>query len=891
MKEHHPIILGIAKFLFRVLRAILSLRYRVEVKGSEVLKSDHPKLILPNHQGIIDPIILFSQLYKYTQAVPILTSSYYDLPIAKSIFSAWGAVRVSDLESGSRNVKVLDQIVESVEKGFDLGKNIVLYPSGQIAGQGYEKIFNKQSAHKVVSDLPDNVEVIGARFTGLWGSSWSKAWMGQSPKFIVPLLKGIIYTLANLIFFMPRRTVTIELVNITQKACEKANKDRNTFNRYLEDFYNLHGEEAPNYMKYFFYGKQLKRTLPSNIVGSVEEAKRLNGESASQTIPADILSGVSTCIASILEISTDKIQAEHYLQLDLGADSLNLVEIVSEVENQFPKFAAPQINEIKTVADLCLVAMGRFHTDDDLKPSDLNQPLTTQHDICIDTDKTILQHFIETFTNDVNDPFTYDAMIGSTNRRIFFLKACVVAELLKKEVKEERVGIMLPALQSTTLLIAACYLSGKIPVMLNWTVGKKVLEHCMETTGVKQILSAGTFISKIEEQLPDSIKNKLILLEQKIPTIGVTTKLKGLLKSKLPKVLINPKHLPETAVILFTSGSEALPKAVPLSHKNIVSDLSAVFQMARLSNNETFLSFLPPFHSFGFTVLSILPLLTGVKVAYTPNPTDAREVLRILKHVQANMLIGTPGFLKLLMAEGSAYHFKSVRYAISGAEAMPPAVKEQFERLTKGALILEGYGITECAPVLTLNPQDKQKLNSVGKFLPGIDHIILDTETNQAVETGQAGMIYVMGTNVFDGYLNEPDLHPFESINGVPYYKTGDLGYMDEEGFLFITGRLKRFIKIAGEMISLPFIEKILLDKYGEEDRQVLAVEGTDTTTPPRIALFTEKSIDLAEANDYLLKNGVAPIAKLKEVIPVDEIPVLGTGKTDYKVLKKQLEK
>jgi len=890
MKKHHPIILGIAKVLFSVLRTLLSLRYKVHVKGSEVLKTDAPKLILPNHQAIMDPIILFSQLYKYTQAVPIVTSSYYDLPVAKSLFSAWGAVRVSDLESGSRNVKVLDQIVESVEEGFDLGKNIVLYPSGQIAGQGYEKIFNKQSAHKVVNDLPDNVEVIGARFTGLWGSSWSKAWMGRSPKFIVPLLKGIFYTLANLIFFMPRRQVTIELMNITSQAHAEAIKDRTTFNRYLEGFYNMHGEEAPNYLKYFIYGPKLKRSLPANIVGSVKEAQRTNGKSDSHTIPVDILNDVRKCIASILDIQPDQIRADHYLQLDLGADSLNLVEIVSEVENQFPKFAAPQINEIKTVADMCFVAMGQFRTDDDLKPADLDRPLTTQHNICIDGNKNILQQFITTFTNDVDDPFTYDAMIGSTNRQTFFLKACVVAELLKKEVKEERVGIMLPALQSTTLLIAACYLSGKIPVMLNWTVGKKVLEHCMETAGVKQILSAGTFISKIEEQLPDSIKNKLILLEQKIPTINITSKLKGLLKSKLPKVLINTKQLPETAVILFTSGSEALPKAVPLSHKNIVSDLSAVFQMAQLSNNETFLSFLPPFHSFGFTVLSILPLLTGVKVAYTPNPTDAREVLRILKHVQANMLIGTPGFLKLLMAEGSAYHFKSVRYAISGAEAMPPAVKEQFEKLTKGALILEGYGITECAPVLTLNPQDKQKLNSVGRFLPGINHIILDTETNQPVETGQPGMIYVMGTNVFDGYLHEPELHPFEHINGETFYKTGDLGYIDEEGYLFITGRLKRFIKIAGEMISLPFIEKILLEKYGEEDRQVLAVEGTDATSPPRIALFTEKPIDLTEANDYLLKNGVAPIAKIREVIPVDEIPVLGTGKTDYKVLKKQLE-
>lgn len=689
---------------------------------------------------------------------------------------------------------------------------------------------------------------------------------------------------------MPRRTVTIEWVDITAEAREKATQDRTSFNQYLELFYNAHGVEQPNYQKYFFYGPQLRRTLPSNIVGSEQVARQKQKVADNITIPFDVLNGVSQCLASILEIKGDDIQPDQYLQLDLGADSLNLVEIISEVENCFPAFSAPQINEIKTVADLCLVAMGQFKTDTDLKPSDLDQPLTTRHNINIEAGKNILQHFVETFTKDVNDPFTYDAMSGSTNRRTFFLKACVVAELLKKEVKEQHVGIMLPALQSTTLLIAACYLSGKIPVMLNWTVGKKVLEHCIETAGVTKIISAGSFISKIEEQLPESIKNRFILLEKKVPELSGITKLKGLIRSKLPTVLINAKKLPETAVILFTSGSEALPKAVPLSHRNIVSDLSAVFQLASLSNNETFLSFLPPFHSFGFTVLSILPLITGVKVAYTPNPTDAREVLRILKHVKANMLVGTPGFLKLLMAEGSAYHFKSVHYAISGAEAMPPAVKEQFEQLTQDALVLEGYGITECAPVLTLNPQDQQKLNSVGKFLPGIVCTILDPETDQPVETGEPGMIYVKGPNVFSGYLNQPELHPFVTIAGETYYKTGDLGYLDNDGFLFITGRLKRFIKMAGEMISLPFIEKILLEKYGEDDSQVLAVEGTDQTTPPRIALFTTKAIDLAEANDYLLKNGVAPIAKLREIIPVDEIPVLGTGKTDYKVLKQQLE-
>jgi long-chain-fatty-acid--[acyl-carrier-protein] ligase len=151
-------------------------------------------------------------------------------------------------------------------------------------------------------------------------------------------------------------------------------------------------------------------------------------------------------------------------------------------------------------------------------------------------------------------------------------------------------------------------------------------------------------------------------------------------------------------------------------------------------------------------------------------------------------------------------------------------------------------------------------------------------------------MIYVRGKNVFHGYLGEGSLNPFQEINGKTYYKTGDLGFVDDDGYLFITGRLKRFIKIAGEMISLPFIEKILAEKYSDQEKQVLAVEGSDKTTPVQIVLFTTLPIELDEVNNYLLKNGVAPIAKIKRIVTMDEIPVLGTGKTDYKVLRKMIE-
>ena len=890
MKNPNSFVLVLSKILAFKIRLLLRFRYKISIKGSNVLQNNSPVLFLPNHQALIDPVILLSQIYRFSTATPVVSEKYFNIPLIKWYFKRLGAVRVSDLEAGSRDTQVLKVITRAVIKGFGRKKNIVIYPSGQIAGQGYEKIFNKKSTYHIVRTIPDDVQIVGVRITGLWGSMFSKARSGKSPNFFVQLLKGIFYVLANLLFFIPKRSVSIEFEDITSTAKENVTLGQKPFNSFLEDFYNLHGEEPALFLKHIFYLPQLKRKVAERISGSAAEVHDQALPTDGEAIPEDTLEKVKSIVSSILNITPDQLSLNSNLVLDLGADSLNIVEIVSELENRFKGFSSPDFNEIKTIGDLCLVVLGQFSTSSDLKPSLLDTDLSKEGYIQVDPEKNILWQFLDTFTTNQKEYFVYDAMLGSTNRKTFLLKASVVAELIKKRVKGQYVGIILPALQSTTLLIIATYMAGKIPVMLNWTVGKKVLEHCIETAGVEVILSADNFIKKIEEQLPESIKSKLVLLEKEIPEISIFSKVKGLIVSRFPKLFLNYKHINNTAVILFTSGSEALPKAVPLTHLNITSDLHGTFKLIRIENKTIFLGFLPPFHSFGFTALAALPLISGIRVAYTPNPTDAREVLKILKHTRSNMLIGTPGFLKMLMAVGSAYYFNSIRYVISGAEAMPLVLKELFDSLTTDAKLLEGYGITECAPILSANPVDRQKMNSVGKFIPGVEHLIIDLGTGKQVQPGQAGMIYVKGENVFHGYLGEETINPFEEINGKTYYKTGDLGYLDEDGYLFITGRLKRFIKIAGEMISLPFIEKIMLEKYGDQEKQVLAVEGSDKTMPAQIVLFTIRQINLDETNNYLLKSGVAPIARIKRIIELDEIPVLGTGKTDYKVLRKMLE-
>lgn len=525
-----------------------------------------------------------------------------------------------------------------------------------------------------------------------------------------------------------------------------------------------------------------------------------------------------------------------------------------------------------------------------MKESLLHISNTADYNVMPNTHKNILENFITEFSKNGDEYFAWDANSGTSTRKSFFLKAAVVSQLLKSRVKGKYVGILLPALQSTTLLTIASYMAGKVPVMLNWTVGHKVLSYCAELTELEVIVTATAFHDKIKDQLPEDITEKLLLLDKEVKNISLGMKLKGVLMAKLPKLLIHTK-IDETAVILFTSGSETLPKAVPLSHQNVVHDLAGALKLFDIRVNGIFLSFLPPFHSFGFTVLSCLPLLTGVKAAYTPNPTNIKEVIDVLKHTKANNIMVTPTLLKMIMSRSSKEDLASVELVISGAESLHKDVKANFEKITEGnTLIIEGYGVTECGPIVCLNPKDSQKLNSVGKFIVGLDAHIMDLETEKPLPVGKEGMIVVSGPSIFGGYMDDKIEDPFVEIDGKKYYKTGDLAYQDEDGFVFITGRLKRFIKIGGEMISMPFIEKILEEEYGVEGEHVLAVEGCDRAKDPVVTLFSTKDLHLSEVNKYLRSRGVASIARIRNIEKVEEIPMLGSGKTNYRELKEKVQ-
>ncbi|MCK5856756.1 MAG: 1-acyl-sn-glycerol-3-phosphate acyltransferase [Bacteroidales bacterium] len=259
-----------------IISTLLSTRYKVTIKGVELLSSDRSSLYLPNHPAEVDPQILISEIGKYDEPVPMISETYYNLPLINSFMKFLDAVPVADLEAGSRDVSVVENMRKAMLGALKNGKSVVLYPSGQLSNQAYEKIFNKQSAYRLVQELDDNTRVIGVRQQGLWGSVWSRAWWGKSPDFFKVFLLSGFYVLANLIFFVPKRKVEIEFVDISEEAKAKSKSlTRREFNEYLETFYNVNGEEGARFIRHFFFLPFSKKKIHKKVKGFVVKGKGL----------------------------------------------------------------------------------------------------------------------------------------------------------------------------------------------------------------------------------------------------------------------------------------------------------------------------------------------------------------------------------------------------------------------------------------------------------------------------------------------------------------------------------------------------------------------------------------------------------------------------------------
>jgi long-chain-fatty-acid--[acyl-carrier-protein] ligase len=304
------------------------------------------------------------------------------------------------------------------------------------------------------------------------------------------------------------------------------------------------------------------------------------------------------------------------------------------------------------------------------------------------------------------------------------------------------------------------------------------------------------------------------------------------------------------------------------------------------------LVFLPLFHSFGHTVTGLLPVFAGVKAVYHPDPTDAGALVRKIAGYRVTLVAGTPTFISYILDRAKSSDLESVRMFVTGAEKCPQHVFDRVKELAPRADVIEGYGITECAPVIAVTRPGEDSHGTVGRPIPGVEVCITNEETHEPLPRGRRGMIHVSGPTVFTGYIGHDGPSPFAEFGGKRWYVTGDLGEIREDGAIVFHGRLKRFLKAGGEMISLPALEEPFARKYppGDQGPRV-AVEGIETPGGRKIVLFTTEKLSLRDANALLQAEGHRGVMRLDDVRQVEKLPVLGTGKTDYKVLRAMIEK
>jgi acyl-[acyl-carrier-protein]-phospholipid O-acyltransferase/long-chain-fatty-acid--[acyl-carrier-protein] ligase len=480
--------------------------------------------------------------------------------------------------------------------------------------------------------------------------------------------------------------------------------------------------------------------------------------------------------------------------------------------------------------------------------------------------------------------------------------AIALSRHLKRTCPERRIGIVLPPSKGAVIANLAVALADKIPVNLNFTSARDSIESAKEQAGLSTIISARLLAKRLDD-FPWT--PQVIHLDETLPSMKRTIMGWWLLGLALPSALLaRLLHLPRTgghseAILLFTSGSSGKPKGVVLSHRNIVANVSQFAVMLDAKKDDLILASLPFFHSFGCTVTLWYPLIEGVRSVSYPNPLEAGKIANIVERYAVTVMLATPTFLRAYLRKAEPHQLRSLRLLITGAEKLPDDLAQSFEARF-GVRVLQGYGLTETSPVASVNlPEPKaaaagapvqpsNRLGSVGKLLPGMAAEIRDSETDQKGSLHDTGMLWLRGPNIFEGYLDAPELTSEVLRDG--WFKTGDIGRFDEDGFLYIEGRLSRFSKIGGEMVPHETVEqKILsvLQTTDHSDRVIAVVGVADEAKGEALVLLSSIEIDLPQVRTALSEIGVPNLWIPKTVRRVDAIPVLASGKLDLAGCKK----
>ena len=470
-------------------------------------------------------------------------------------------------------------------------------------------------------------------------------------------------------------------------------------------------------------------------------------------------------------------------------------------------------------------------------------------------------------------PLSYDGLITRT---------ILLGDLLKNITEsEENVGILLPNSTKTLVAVLGLQLHGRVPAMMNYSIGSAGMKSACQIAKIKTVLCSRTFIEKAKladevEQLGQLVT--IVYLEDLAATISRSDKLNALLRCKTADFWYRPADYnpDKPAVILFTSGSEGTPKGVVLSHCNILANHKQLEARINFNAQDVVLNFLPMFHSFGFTVGTLLPVLTGMMTFFYPTPLHYAIIPEIAYEIKATIMFGTNTFLAAYAKKAHPYDFYNMRYVVAGAEKLQENTRQVWADKF-GIRILEGYGATETTPITSVNTPIYHKTGTVGRFMPHMDYRL---EPIEGIEN--AGKLHVSGPNIMLGYLlaaNPGQLVPPESSYGKGWYDTGDIVNVDDEGFITIRGRSKRFAKVSGEMVSLTAVEQLAINAW--PDAHHAAISIPDAKKGEQVILLTTQK-QAAVSDLTAASPGVAAIMLPKKIMVVDAIPVMATGKINY---------
>ena len=494
---------------------------------------------------------------------------------------------------------------------------------------------------------------------------------------------------------------------------------------------------------------------------------------------------------------------------------------------------------------------------------------------------TLVEAFVRTAKKHGDKLAIVDRLTG---HRVTYKNALLRSIILSRKIEDYApgfIGVMIPNTAGAVLTTVAATMTGRTPVMINYSSGAaKNCQEAQRRLGFTTIITSRALLAKIKCPEVDG----MVFIEDIAASVSMFQKITGSLRATMPleRLLASlpPIKEDDNAVILFTSGSERSPKVVPLTHRNLLSNIEGIHGMVEFGPGDIILGNLPFFHVFGLNTGLWLPLVSGMTVVTFPSPLEYRAICSAVREERVTMLVGTPAFLSGYLQKSEPGDFDSTKLILTGADKCPEPLRRAFwDR--HGKVLLEGYGTTETSPVISVNSPEHNRPGSVGRPLPNVEVRLEHYETGDPCPVGTIGRIMVKGPSVMSGYFDDFESNATRMHRG--WYDTQDMGYMDADGYLWHVGRLARFLKIGGEMVSLVRVEDVL-ERCVPPGVVCSVVEVPDSVKGSKIVAVVTESVDQREVLRQM--SGELPnFALPKQFVIVPEIPKMSSGKVDFRSL------